>query len=46
MKVGITGAGGLIGFHVRALLKAQCPQWEVRVGDRGSFARCCSRPIW
>lgn len=38
MKVGITGAAGLLGFHVRALLKAQLPQWEVRLADRNSFA--------
>lgn len=38
MKIGITGADGLIGWHVRAWLKAHRPNIEVRLATRSTFA--------
>lgn len=37
MRIGITGATGFIGTHVRALLKARNEGHEVRLGSRDSF---------
>jgi UDP-2-acetamido-2,6-beta-L-arabino-hexul-4-ose reductase len=36
MKIGITGADGLLGFHLRAYLRA-CTQHEVRLANRQVF---------
>lgn len=39
MKIGITGADGLIGWHQRAYLKAIGGGHEVRLADRATFAQ-------
>jgi UDP-2-acetamido-2,6-beta-L-arabino-hexul-4-ose reductase len=38
LKIGITGAQGLIGWHIRAWLHAHRPDIEVRLGTRDTFA--------
>lgn len=38
MKLGITGARGLLGFHARCLLHAAGDAHEVRVADRVTFS--------
>lgn len=38
MKLGITGAQGLIGWHIRAFCRAYRPQIEIRLADRTTFA--------
>lgn len=38
MKIGITGADGLIGWHVRAWLRVYRPDSEVRLATRHTFA--------
>lgn len=37
MKVGITGADGLLGFHLRALLHARQGVQEIRLANRDTF---------
>jgi len=37
MKIGITGADGLLGFHLRALLHARQEAQEVRLATRETF---------
>lgn len=37
MKIGITGADGLLGFHLRALLHSQA-DFDVRLANRQTFA--------
>jgi UDP-2-acetamido-2,6-beta-L-arabino-hexul-4-ose reductase len=37
MKIGITGADGLLGFHLRAFLQSH-PEVEVRLANRQTFA--------
>jgi UDP-2-acetamido-2,6-beta-L-arabino-hexul-4-ose reductase len=38
LRIGITGAQGLIGWHMRAWLHAHRPEVEVRLGTRDTFA--------
>lgn len=38
MKIGITGADGLIGWHIRAYLRAHRPNIEVKLATRVTFA--------
>jgi len=38
LKIGITGADGLVGWHLRAWLYAYRPEAEVRLATRVSFA--------
>lgn len=38
LKIGITGADGLIGWHLRAWLRAHRPDAEVRLATRSTFA--------
>jgi len=38
LKIGITGADGLVGWHLRAWLRAYRPQAEVRLATRATFA--------
>ena len=38
LKIGITGADGLIGWHLRAWLRAHRPDAEVRLARRATFA--------
>jgi UDP-2-acetamido-2,6-beta-L-arabino-hexul-4-ose reductase len=38
LTIGITGAQGLIGWHMRAWLHAHRPEVEVRLGTRDTFA--------
>jgi UDP-2-acetamido-2,6-beta-L-arabino-hexul-4-ose reductase len=38
VKIGITGADGLIGWHVRAWLRVHRPDVEVRLATRPTFA--------
>lgn len=37
MRIGITGAGGLIGWHIRAYLRAHRPSVEVALASRDTF---------
>jgi UDP-2-acetamido-2,6-beta-L-arabino-hexul-4-ose reductase len=37
MKIGITGAGGLLGFHLRACLHARAGGDEIRLATRETF---------
>lgn len=39
MKIGITGADGLLGFHLRAFLHS-CPDVEVDLANRRTFVDC------
>ena len=38
MKVGITGAGGFIGWHLNCYLRSRGDVSEIRVADRRTFA--------
>src|SRR6185369_5873485 len=38
MKLGVTGAEGLIGWHIRAYVRAHLPSVEVKLATRATFA--------
>ncbi|RTL55996.1 MAG: SDR family oxidoreductase [Rhodocyclaceae bacterium] len=38
MKIGITGADGLLGWHLRARIRAMLPNAECRIAGRAEFA--------
>lgn len=46
LTIGITGADGLIGWHLRAWLRAHRPDVTVRLATRSTFAATCELELF